>query len=129
MKISELAKQTNVPAKTIRYYENVGLLAPPTRANNGYRVYQDNSVKTLIFIRRCRELKISIDEIKQLVEAKNQPSSSCQHVDNIIAQQLENIRKAQQELAKLEQSLATLANSCGHGKVIDCEILNELHKN
>ncbi|MGO2012226.1 MAG: Cd(II)/Pb(II)-responsive transcriptional regulator [Pseudoalteromonas sp.] len=129
MKISELAKQTNVPAKTIRYYENVGLLAPPTRANNGYRVYQDNSVKTLIFIRRCRELKISIDEIKQLVEAKNQPSSSCQYVDNIIAQQLENIRKAQQELAKLEQSLATLANSCGHGKVIDCEILNELHKN
>lgn len=129
MKISEVAKQTNVPAKTIRYYEDVGLLAPPTRANNGYRVYQDNSVKTLIFIRRCRELKISIDEIKQLVEAKNQPSSSCQHVDNIIAQQLENIRKAQQELAKLEQSLATLANSCGHGKVIDCEILNELHKN
>ncbi|MGO2479692.1 MAG: Cd(II)/Pb(II)-responsive transcriptional regulator [Pseudoalteromonas sp.] len=129
MKISEVAKQTNVPAKTIRYYEDVGLLAPPTRANNGYRVYQDNSVKTLIFIRRCRELKISIDEIKQLVEAKNQPSSSCQYVDNIIAQQLENIRKAQQELAKLEQSLATLANSCGHGKVIDCEILNELHKN
>lgn len=129
MKISELAKQTKVSTKTIRYYEEVGLLTPPTRADNGYRVYQENSVKTLIFIRRCRELKISIDEIKQLVEAKNHPSSSCQHVDNIIAQQLNNIRKAQQELAKLEQSLATLAHSCRHDKVIDCEILNKLHKN
>ena len=56
MKISELASIAQVSVKTIRYYEQIGLLSPPIRTSNGYRHYQEKDIETLVFIRRCREL-------------------------------------------------------------------------
>lgn len=127
MKISQLAKFTDVPTKTIRYYEDVGLLKPAKRAENGYRYYQAEDVQLLIFIRRCRDLNISLDEIKTLVQVQQQPDSSCETVDSMIAQQLTKVRKAQQELQKLERSLASLAQCCTSNKVENCMILSTLN--
>jgi len=126
VKISELAKATQVPAKTIRYYEEIALLPPAKRDSNGYRHYSSTDAETLIFIRRCRELNIAIDDIKQLVEVQQNPEASCTMVDNIIGAQLKNVRKAQQELAILEQSLRQLASSCEHQQVQECTILHKL---
>ncbi|MBJ91644.1 MAG: MerR family transcriptional regulator [Alteromonadaceae bacterium] len=126
MKISELATKTRVPAKTIRYYETAGLLSTPLREANGYRCYSTDDIDTLIFIRRCRELNIPIDEIKQLVAVQRKPEASCDTVDNIIAEQLARVRQTQQELAQLEQALAMLATSCSHKQVQNCAILQSL---
>jgi MerR family transcriptional regulator, copper efflux regulator len=127
MKISELARTTQVPAKTIRYYESVGLLIPPTREANGYRCYALRDIETLIFIRRCRELNIAIDDIKLLVEVKQNPQASCDTVDNIIIDQLAKVKQMQQELGQLEQALSLLATSCSSEKIQDCCILHSLN--
>lgn len=127
MKISELARIAQVPAKTIRYYESVGLLTAPTREANGYRYYNANDVETLTFIRRCRELNIAIDDIKQLVDVKQNPQASCATVDNILIEQLARVRQMQQELSQLEQTLSELVTSCDSEKIQDCCILQSLH--
>ncbi|MDP2562644.1 MerR family transcriptional regulator [Psychrobium sp. 1_MG-2023] len=126
MKISELARVAQVPVKTIRYYEQVRLLTPATRASNGYRQYQQSDIETLIFIRRCRELNIAISEIKQLVDVQQDPKASCHTVDKIIDDQLARIQQTQKELALLEQSLAKLASCCENDQIEDCRILHQL---
>jgi MerR family copper efflux transcriptional regulator len=127
MKISELASASNVPAKTIRYYEEVGLIAPAQRNQSGYRQYTQNDVRTLVFIRRCRELNIAIGDIKQLLDIQQNPDASCELVDQVIEKQLERIRETQRELALLEKSLSLLAISCSaQQKIEDCSILHQL---
>ncbi|WP_414829208.1 MerR family transcriptional regulator [Alteromonas sp. H39] len=126
MKISELATASEVSAKTIRYYEQIGLISPARRNDSGYRQYSDKDVTALIFIRRCRELNIGIDNIRQLLEAQLNPQSSCRFVDEIIEQQLKRIQQKQTELAMLEKTLSSLAASCNNHKVEDCSILHQL---
>lgn len=125
MKISELASASQVPVKTIRYYEQEGLLPPPKRMANGYRHYGPQDLETLIFIRRCRALNIALCDIRRLVEVQQHPHSSCAVVDDIIAEQLERIRQTQRELAKLEASLSSLV-ACDTHHVRDCCILKRL---
>lgn len=129
MKINELAKRSGTASKTIRYYEDVGLLPQPSRSTNGYREYGDRDVERLTFIRRCRELQIPINALRKLVSAQEDPSASCSEVDQIIKDQLENVRRMQQELALLEKTLGQLAVSCRTNQVRDCEILRRLKRN
>jgi DNA-binding transcriptional MerR regulator len=126
MKIGELAKATQVSAKTIRYYESIGLLISPTREANGYRYYRLSDLETLIFIKRCRELNIPIKDIKQLVMVQHNPQASCSTVDTIIAEQLARVRQMQQDLNQLEQTLSSLFTSCSSKQIQDCFILQTL---
>jgi DNA-binding transcriptional MerR regulator len=126
MKISQLSKLSNVVSKTIRYYEKVGLLPQASRHSNGYREYNPTDVDRLIFIRRCRELHIPLEQIKILIQAQTDKSSSCSEVDLLIAQQLEKVRKTISELSLLESTLSTLANSCSNTSVGECQILKSL---
>ncbi|NMH60939.1 MerR family transcriptional regulator [Alteromonas ponticola] len=126
MKISELAHASNVPAKTIRYYEQIKLISAAERDSNGYRSYQRQDIATLVFIRRCRELNIAIDDIKQLLDIQATPAAPCSTVDDIIARQLAKIKQKQRELALLETSLSELATSCVNHKIEDCSILHQL---
>jgi len=126
MKINELAARSGITSKTIRYYEDVGLLPEPARSENGYRDYSEKDVERLIFIRRCRELQIPIDELKKLVNVQVNPGASCLEVDQIIKDQLEKVRSLQQELELLEKTLGQLAVSCQNNQIRDCEILHRL---
>ncbi len=128
MKISQLAKLANVPNKTIRYYETIDLLPNASRNSNGYREYAATDVERLIFIRRCRELQIPIEQIKTLIRVQSDPQSSCGEVDSLIEQQLDKVRKTIVELTMLEQTLNTLATSCPNDSVGECEILKNLHQ-
>ena len=67
MKIGELSRQAGVPVETIRYYEKIGLMAKPERAENGYRYYRQEHLDRLLFIRRCRNLDMAQDEIRELI--------------------------------------------------------------
>lgn len=129
MKISELASRTQVAAKTIRYYEQIGLLQQPQRGANGYRYYHTSDVDTLVFIRRCRELNIAIDDIKRLVEAQHDPKASCSVINHTIAEQLIRVREMQKELALLEHTLSNLSASCQQDQIEDCQILHTLKSN
>lgn len=126
MKINQLSKLTNVLSKTIRYYEDVGLLPKASRNSNGYREYSSIDVDNLIFIRRCRELQIPLEKIKILIQVQTDTTSSCSEVDLLIEQQLENVRKTINELSLLEKTLHTLAKSCSNDIVGECEILRNL---
>jgi len=127
MKISQLAKLANVPSKTIRYYEDIDLLPKATRDYNGYRAYNRADVEPLIFIRRCRELKIPLEHIKTLIQVQSDKDSSCEEVDSLIEQQLSKVRQVISELTMLEKSLFKLSKSCPNDKVGDCQILKNLH--
>ena len=126
MKINQLSKLTNVLSKTIRYYEDVGLLPKAYRNSNGYREYGSTDVERLVFIRRCRELQIPLEQIKILIQVQTDKSSSCREVDLLIEQQLEKVRKTISELSLLEKTLHTLATSCPNDIVGECEILKNL---
>jgi len=128
MKISQLSKLTQVPSKTIRYYEEAGLIRQAARSINGYRDYQEDDIEQLIFIRRCRELQIPIEQIKSLIQVKTDTKSSCLEVDALIIEQLEKVRKTISELSLLEQTLAELAQSCPNDSVEDCQILKSLQQ-
>jgi len=126
MKINQLSKLTNVLSKTIRYYEDVGLLPQASRNSNGYREYSLDDVERLIFIRRCRELQIPLEQIKVLIQVQTDKTSSCSEVDLLIEKQLEKVRKTISELSLLEKTLSTLATSCSNDVVGECEILKKL---
>lgn len=126
MKISQLAKETGISSKTIRYYETIGLLPQPLRQENGYRNYTDSDVQRLIFIRRCRDLLIPLAQIRQLVVVQMDKTASCREVERIVDAQLEKVHKTQAELALLERSLSSLA-SCQKEQVRECEILHRLN--
>jgi len=128
MKISQLAKESGIASKTIRYYEDIALLPEAHRNDNGYREYGNSDVERLVFIRRCRELQIPLEQIKTLIAVQLDQKSSCQEVDDLIEQQLGKVRTTIAELTLLEQTLHTLATSCPNDKVGDCQILKNLQQ-
>ncbi|MCJ8318140.1 MAG: Cd(II)/Pb(II)-responsive transcriptional regulator [Colwellia sp.] len=128
MKINQLAKLTQVLSKTIRYYEDIELLPKASRNSNGYREYSPVDVERLVFIRRCRELKIPLEQIKKLIQVQSDNTSSCNEVDLLIEQQLEKVRNTISELKLLEQTLSVLASSCSNDIVGECQILKNLNR-
>ncbi len=128
MKISQLAKESGIASKTIRYYEEIALLPEAHRNDNGYREYGNSDVERLVFIRRCRELQIPLEQIKTLIAVQLDQKSSCQEVDDMIEQQLDKVRTTIAELTLLEQTLHTLSTSCPNDKVGDCQILKNLQQ-
>ena len=128
MQIKQLASVTGVNPKTIRYYEDIGLLPEAKRGDNGYRYYQSRDVTSLNFIRRCKELRMPLSDIKRLVAVQNDGNAPCAEVDALISKQLEQIHIAQYELQQLEHNLQALANCCDNKQIKDCEILQHLHK-
>jgi MerR family copper efflux transcriptional regulator len=69
LRIADVAERTGVPATTLRYYEDIGLLAPARRSGNGYRSYTDRDVERLTFITRAKQLDLSLDDLRELVTA------------------------------------------------------------
>lgn len=98
MKIGELAKATETDIETLRYYERIGLLAPPVRQANGYRSYPDQAVQQVRFIRHCRELGISLAEIERILALARQQEADCDEIDGILALHVEQVRTRIQAL-------------------------------
>ncbi len=128
MKIGKIAELTGIPVDTIRYYEKVALLHAPMRTSNGYRRYNDAHLERLLFIRRCRSLDMSQDEIRRLISLGEEQEADCSDVDALVAHHLQHVRERLQELKQLEQTLVLLQSACTSGKTIkECGILAGLH--
>ena len=128
MKIGELAKQTGCPVETIRYYEHEGLLPPAARnpANN-YREYGAVHLERLVFIRRCRTLEMTRQEIRELLHARAAPNDSCTSINSLIDEHITHVQTRVAELKALEQQLIQLRRQCQAAHTNrDCGILRSL---
>ncbi|PZQ32511.1 MAG: MerR family transcriptional regulator [Stenotrophomonas acidaminiphila] len=129
LKIGRLAQITGTNAPTIRYYEQIGLLPAPTRPAGSQRVYDENDVRRLTFIRRCRDFDFPIEKVRQMVVLMDS-ERSCMEARDLAQEQLEEVRRKLQELRQLEQSIAGFVERCDQqcagGAGADCVIIEEL---
>ena len=124
MKINELSKQSGIHLETIRYYEKMGLMPEPKRLANGYRDYDEASLKQLKFIKTCRALDFSLAEIKFFNEMKMQKSQHCE-VDSLLAKHLVSVEEKIAELTEIKHFLQSLITEDDH-QAADCKAMAQL---
>jgi MerR family copper efflux transcriptional regulator len=125
MNISAASDLTGLPAKTIRYYEEIGLVVPVRRAN-GYRAYDAQLVHRLAFLHRARSLGFSIDECRLLLSLYDDKHRASADVKRIALEKIEEIEKKIDELTAMRATLAHLAETCHGDQRPDCPILDDL---
>ena len=127
MKIGELARLTNTQTETIRYYEREGLLPPAARTDANYRVYTEEHGQRLSFIRHCRSLDMTLDEIRTLLHFKDSPQENCQSVNMLLDEHIDHVARRIRELRRLQKDLNELREHCRQSSAAaECGILNEL---
>lgn len=124
--IGKLSNQTNVNIETIRYYEKIGLLRKPMRTEGGNRQYSDSDVKRLIFIKRCRNLDYSLDEISALLKLVDDDNLSCNEIYDFTIEHLKSIELKIATLQKMQNTLKSMANKCSRGVTPNCAIIDIL---
>lgn len=127
MKIGELAAATATGVETIRFYEREALLPAPARTAGNYRIYGDEHVDRLAFIRHCRSLDMTLDEIRVLLRFKDAPHEECGEVDRLLDAHIGHVAHRIRELKTLERDLKALRGLCGRAQAAkDCGILEGL---
>lgn len=125
MNIKDAAARSGLPAKTIRYYESIGLLAPD-RAENGYRQYGETDLHKLGFLARARALGFSIEDCRHLLSLDGDASRSSADVKALAQQHIRQIGEKISELKAMRASLQKLASACHGDDRPDCPIIDEL---
>lgn len=124
--IGELAKLAHTNVQTIRFYEQKALLAEPIRTEGGQRRYYNDALKRLKFIRHGREMGFSLDDIKDLILLSAARGQDCQQIDAIANAHLERVNSRLERLQSLQTELTRMINSCQHGEVAHCRIIEVL---
>lgn len=125
MKIGSAADESGLPARTIRYYEDIGLLNP-SRAENGYRDYSEADVHKLRFLQRSRSLGFTIEECRSLLSLYENTGRASADVKAIAEHRIEIIDCKIGELKSLRKTLSHLASTCHGDEKPDCPILDSL---
>jgi Cd(II)/Pb(II)-responsive transcriptional regulator len=127
LKIGELAKRTGCLVETIRYYEREGLLLKPARSEGNYRIYTNAHVERLQFVRHCRSLDMTLEEIRNLLKFRDAPDESCSQVDALLDEHIEHVGSRIKELKFLQKDLRKLRSLCERAQAAkDCRILQSL---
>ena len=126
MNISKAAEAAGLPVKTVRYYADIGLVAPAGRTASGYRDYDDAAVRKLAFVRRAREFGFTIEECRDLLGLYEDRARSSADVKRIAARRLEEIEAKQRALQALHDELSELVCACHGDDRPDCPILDHL---
>ncbi len=111
MKIGDVAQQTGLSTKTIRYYEDIGVLPDPVRAPNGYRSYDDGVVTRLRFIREAQTAGLSLTEIQWILDLKDEGESTCGHTIEFLESHLDNVETQLNELERTRDQLQEMIMS------------------
>lgn len=125
MNIKDVASKAGLPAKTIRYYEDIGLISPD-RAENGYRVFRDSDTQRLAFIARARALGFSIEECRALLDLYSDSSRSSADVKRLTEEHLRHIDQKIAALTDMRGTLQRLIHQCQGDSRPDCPILADL---
>jgi Cd(II)/Pb(II)-responsive transcriptional regulator len=127
MKIGALAAQSDTPIETIRYYEREGLLPAPARTPGNFRLYAREHLDRLQFIRYCRSLDMSLDEVRVLLKFRDTPHQNCGDVNALLESHIGHVSRRIRELRVLEGQLRELRDRCGEVRLADqCGILSGL---
>jgi len=124
--IGELARRTGTKVPTIRYYEKVGLLPQPRRSAGNHRLYGPQHVARLGFIRHSRELGFSQPAIRDLLDLADVPERSCEAIDEIAREHLDEVNRRIDRLSRLKTELERMIGECAGGKVTDCRVMETL---
>jgi Cu(I)-responsive transcriptional regulator len=125
MNVGLAAKRSGLPAKTIRYYEEIGLIRPD-RAANGYRDYSADDVHRLAFLRRARALGFAIEDCRQLMALYDDKERSSQDVRDLATQHVRAIEEKVRELQGMRATLQALIHACHGDERPECPILNDI---
>ncbi|MFW5881340.1 MAG: Cu(I)-responsive transcriptional regulator [Roseicyclus sp.] len=125
MNIGEASRASGLPAKTIRYYEDIGLLRP-ARGANGYRDFSARDTHKLAFLGRARSLGFSIEECRTLLSLYEDRDRASADVKAVAAEHLDHIARKIEELQALKSTLETLVRRCHGDDRPDCPILDDL---
>ena len=127
MRIGDLAESTGTAIETIRFYEREGLIPAARRAENNYRMYTPAHAERLGFIRQCRNLDMTLDEIRTLLRLRDAPMQDCGEVNALLDEHIGHVSHRIRELRTLQKDLKALRARCGTPHPIEqCGILNEL---
>lgn len=127
MKIGDLASATGTQVETIRYYEREGLLPVPARTESNYRSYAEAHIARLSFIRHCRSLDMTLDEIRALLRFKDDPTANCGAVNQLLDEHIGHVAERIRELKRLQTELRDLRAQCDAAGAA-CGILETLDK-
>ena len=126
MNISEAARQSGLSAKTIRYYEDIALIAPAARSDNGYRQYDQKSLEELRFLARARQVGFDLEESRQLLELLRDQSRQSRHARELVLEKSEQLQARIEELLAMQQVLQDMASRCRGDEGPDCAIIEGL---
>ncbi|MAM94422.1 helix-turn-helix domain-containing protein [Parvibaculum sp.] len=124
--IGDLAKATGTKVVTIRYYEKIGLLPEPPRTRGNYRIYEALHRERLHFIRRCRDLGFTLEQVRELLDLSKRTDKDCAAVDRLALDHLAEIERKIADLKRLEKELRRLSECCQGGRIGDCRIIETL---
>ena len=125
--IGELAKQIDINPKTIRYYEEINLLPKPKRGSNNYRVYTEDTIKRLNFIKKAKSLGFTLNDIKRIITISDKGYDPCEHIGELLKRRivetdikLKELKKLKTKLKKLEREWSGMQKLevCNSGKLI-----------
>ncbi|RMH80070.1 MAG: MerR family transcriptional regulator [Calditrichaeota bacterium] len=127
MTVGEFARAGGVNVETVRFYERKGLLPQPARKPSGYRLYSDEDVARLKFIRHAKELGFSLREIKDLLELRVDPETGCDEVRRQAEAKIREVEEKIAQLHRIKRALETLVAACrGKGPTGECPIIEAL---
>ncbi|MGE7919731.1 Hg(II)-responsive transcriptional regulator [Viridibacillus sp. NPDC093762] len=126
-RISELAKKCSVNKETIRYYEKIELLSDPSRTDSGYRVYSDDTVNRINFIKRMRDLGFSLAEINKLLGVVDKDRERCSDMYDFVSRKIDEVQDKIRDLKRIEHMLMKLKKCCPDEKSLhECPIIETL---
>ena len=126
MQIGTLSERTNCNIETIRYYERTGVMPEPPRTEGGHRVYSEDHLKRLVFIRKSRHLGFSLDQIRGLLELVDRHDFTCDEVRDLTLSQMADVKQKVADLRKIEKILKNMVSHCDKGAVPDCPVIDAL---
>ena len=127
--IGQLAKRADVGVETVRFYERKGILAEPNRRPSGYRQYDEDVVDRLRFIKRAKVLGFTLNEIKDLLSLRLDPTTTCADVRSRAEAKIDDIQDKIRTLQRMKKALVKVTKACsGRGGTSECPILESLDR-
>ncbi len=128
MKIGKLAEEAGVSIDTIRYYEKTGVLPSPARSSSGYRLYTEETVEILRFVRKAKGLGFRLNEIRQIIRLRYSPcDDTCVSVRKIAEEKKREVSERINDLLEIRKMLDSLIDSCRRNRTLSkCPFLEEL---
>lgn len=128
MNIGQAAKRSELSAKMIRYYEEIGLLPIPQRSDSGYRIYTEQDIKRLEFIQNARLMGFSSEQMKDLLQLWLDPQRQSLDVKVLAQQHIQLLTDKIAEMQKMVNVLQHAVNQCAGNAASECEILNQIEQ-